>query len=103
MPRSVKVGYEISFASYFYQPLPLRPPQEIWADIRAPERESEGLLREIMGGMYSFPLLTRASPIKRQAVSREAQREAMRTRILTIGETRLPAISTLLTGNRVDI
>ena len=29
---------------------PLRAPDEIWADIRALERESEGLLEEIWGG-----------------------------------------------------
>ena len=46
-PGRVKVGYEISFTRYFYQPQPLRPPEEIWADIRALERESEGLLGEI--------------------------------------------------------
>ncbi|MDE0070670.1 MAG: class I SAM-dependent DNA methyltransferase [Caldilineaceae bacterium] len=48
-PGSIKVGYEISFTRYFYQPQPLRAPDEIWADIRALERESEGLLGEIMG------------------------------------------------------
>ena len=49
-PGSVKTGYEISFTRYFYRPQPLRPPHEIWADIRALEQESEGLLGEIMGG-----------------------------------------------------
>ncbi|MDE0070668.1 MAG: hypothetical protein OXO48_13205 [Caldilineaceae bacterium] len=42
------MGYEISFTRYFYQPQPLRAPDEIWANIRALERESEGLLGEIM-------------------------------------------------------
>ena len=46
-PGGVKVGYEISFTRYFYQPQPLRAPEEIWADIRALEQESEGLLGEI--------------------------------------------------------
>ena len=50
VPGSVKTGYEISFTRYFYKPQPLRSPQEIWADIRALERETEGLLGEIMGG-----------------------------------------------------
>ncbi len=50
VPGKVKVGYEISFTRYFYQPQPLRAPEEIWADIRALEQESEGLLGEIMGG-----------------------------------------------------
>ena len=49
-PDSVRAGYEISFTRYFYKPQPLRAPQEIWADIRALEREAEGLLGEIMGG-----------------------------------------------------
>lgn len=47
-PDSVEVGYEIRFTRYFYQPQPLRAPDEIWANIRALERESEGLLGEIM-------------------------------------------------------
>ena len=47
VPGSVKTGYEISFTRYFYQPQPMRAPQEIWADIRALEQESEGLLGEI--------------------------------------------------------
>ena len=47
VPGSVKIGYEISFTRYFYQPQPLRGPEEIWADIRALEQESEGLLGEI--------------------------------------------------------
>ena len=51
VPGRVKVGYEISFTRYFYQPQPLRAPEEIWADIRALERESEGLLGEILGGV----------------------------------------------------
>ncbi len=50
VPGSIKVGYEISFTRYFYQPQPLRAPDEIWADVRALEQESEGLLGEIMGG-----------------------------------------------------
>ena len=50
VPGSVKVGYEISFTRYFYKPQPLRAPDEIWADIWALERESEGLLGEIMDG-----------------------------------------------------
>ena len=47
VPGRVKVGYEISFTRYFYQPQPLRAPVAIWADIRDLERESEGLLSEI--------------------------------------------------------
>lgn len=50
VPGSVKVGYGISFTRYFYRPQPLRPPEEIRADIRALEQEAEGLLEEIRGG-----------------------------------------------------
>ncbi|MDR7134518.1 type I restriction enzyme M protein [Lysobacter niastensis] len=46
---SVKTGYEISFTRYFYQPAPLRTLEEIRADIAALERESEGLLADIIG------------------------------------------------------
>ena len=49
MPASVKVGYEISFTRYFYKPQPLRDLEEIRADILALERETEGLLAEIVG------------------------------------------------------
>ena len=49
-PDSVKVGYEISFTRHFYKPQPLRPLEEIRADILALERETEGLLSEIVGG-----------------------------------------------------
>ena len=48
MPDSVKIGYEISFTRYFYKPEPLRPLEEIRADILALERETEGLLGEII-------------------------------------------------------
>ena len=43
-PASVKIGYEISFTRHFYKPQPLRPLEEIRADILALERETEGLL-----------------------------------------------------------
>ena len=48
MPSSVEVGYETSFAHYFYKPKALRPLKEIRADILALEQETEGLLREIV-------------------------------------------------------
>ena len=50
VPDSVKIGYEISFTRHFYKPQPLRPLEEIRADILALERETEGLLAEIVGG-----------------------------------------------------
>ena len=45
----IKIGYEISFTRHFYKPQPLRPLEEIRADILALERETEGLLAEIVG------------------------------------------------------
>ena len=49
--KTVKVGYEISFNRYFYKPEPMRTLEEIRADILMVERETEGLLHEIMGHM----------------------------------------------------
>ena len=49
IPDTVKIGYEISFTRHFYKPQPLRPLEEIRADILAVERETEGLLAEIIG------------------------------------------------------
>lgn len=46
---ATKVGYEISFTRHFYKPQPLRSLEEIRADILALERETEGLLSEIIG------------------------------------------------------
>ena len=46
---SVKTGYEISFTRYFYKPQPLRTLEEIRTDILALEKETEGLLDEIVG------------------------------------------------------
>ena len=48
-PKSVKIGYEISFTRYFYKPQPLRPLEVIRADILALDAETEGLLEEIVG------------------------------------------------------
>ena len=54
---SVKVGYEISFTRYFYKPKPMRTLTEIRADILALEKETEGLLAEILG--HGEPTATR--------------------------------------------
>jgi type I restriction enzyme M protein len=51
VPDSIKTGYEISFTRYFYKPQPLRTLEEIRADILALEKETEGLLGEIIGGL----------------------------------------------------
>ena len=52
-PASVKVGFEISFTRHFYKPQPLRPLNEIRADILALERETDGLLAEIVGSQLA--------------------------------------------------
>ena len=43
-----KIGYEISFTRYFYKPQPLRTLDEIRADIEAIERETDGLLDQVL-------------------------------------------------------
>jgi type I restriction enzyme M protein len=47
-PSSEKIGYEISFTREFYKPQPMRTLEEIRADILALERETEGLIRDIV-------------------------------------------------------
>ena len=47
---AAKIGYEISFNRYFYKPQPLRSLEAIRADILALEKETSGLLLEIVGG-----------------------------------------------------
>ena len=49
VPGSVKTGYEVSFTRYFYKPQPLRTLKEIRVDILRLEKETEGLLGEIIG------------------------------------------------------
>jgi len=44
-----KIGYEISFNKYFYRHTPLRTLDEVSTDILALERESDGLISEILG------------------------------------------------------
>lgn len=44
------IGYEISFTRHFYKPQPLRTLDEIEADIRALEKETEGLLEDVLMG-----------------------------------------------------
>ena len=46
---SIKTGYEVSFTRYFYKPQPMRNLEEIRADILALEKETEGLLGDIIG------------------------------------------------------
>lgn len=44
-----QIGYEISFTKHFYKPVQLRELAEIVADIRGLERETDGLLDEVLG------------------------------------------------------
>ena len=48
-PEAVRIGYEINFNRHFYKPQPMRSLEEIRADILALERETGGLLAEIVG------------------------------------------------------
>jgi len=48
---ATKIGYEISFARYFYKPTPLRTLEEIRADILKLEQKTEGLLHKIVGAV----------------------------------------------------
>jgi type I restriction enzyme M protein len=45
---ATKIGYEISFNKYFYKHKPLRNIGEVTADILALEKESDGLIAEIL-------------------------------------------------------
>lgn len=49
-PGAEKIGYELSFTKYFYKPVELRSLEEIAADIRAIEAETDGLLDKILEG-----------------------------------------------------
>lgn len=44
-----KIGYEINFNRYFYKPQKMRTLEEIKADILALEKETDGLLNQIVG------------------------------------------------------
>ncbi len=45
---ATKIGYEISFNKYFYRHKPLRTLEEVTADILKLEKESDGLINEIL-------------------------------------------------------
>jgi type I restriction enzyme M protein len=46
---SIKIGYEISFNKYFYRHKPLRSIEEVSRDILELEKQSDGLIHEILG------------------------------------------------------
>ncbi len=48
--EATKIGYEINFNRYFYEPQPLRTLEEIRGDILALEQETGGLLGQVLGG-----------------------------------------------------
>lgn len=48
---SLSIGYEIVFTKYFYQPVAMRNPSEIIADIKQLEADTDGLLAAIVGGV----------------------------------------------------
>ena len=46
-----KIGYEISFTKYFYKPVKLRDMKDILASLAELEKESEGVMDEIVEGL----------------------------------------------------
>ena len=46
--KSASIGYELSFTKYFYKPVELRPVEDIINDLKALEKESDGVLAGIM-------------------------------------------------------
>ena len=50
-PKGTKIGYELSFTKYFYKPVQLRSMEEIVADLKALEQETDGMLADILGGI----------------------------------------------------
>ena len=49
--EATKIGYELSFTKYFYKPVQLRPMEDIVADLKALEQETDGMLADILGGI----------------------------------------------------
>lgn len=46
-----KIGYEISFTKYFYKPVQLRVMKDILTSLAELEKESDGVMDEIVGGL----------------------------------------------------
>ena len=49
-PKATKIGYELSFTKYFYKPVQLLSMEEIVADLKDREQETDGVLKEILEG-----------------------------------------------------
>lgn len=49
--KKTVAGYEISFTKYFYKPKPLREIHEIIDELTALEKESDGMMSQILGGI----------------------------------------------------
>lgn len=49
--KKTQIGYEISFTKYFYKPVELREMTDILDSLQSLEKESDGALAEIMGGI----------------------------------------------------
>ena len=49
--KKTQIGYEISFTKYFYKPVELREMADILSDLRALEKEADGMMAEIMEGI----------------------------------------------------
>lgn len=48
---SASIGYELSFTKYFYKPVEVRSVEDIISDIQSIEKDTDGLLAAITGGM----------------------------------------------------
>ncbi len=49
--KKTQIGYEISFTKCFYKPVELREMADILSDLRALEKEADGMMTEIMEGI----------------------------------------------------
>ena len=49
--KKTVIGYEVSFTKYFYKPVELREMSDILESLTALEKEADGMLAEIMGGI----------------------------------------------------
>lgn len=49
--KKTQIGYEISFTKYFYKPIELRPVADIINNLTSLEKEADGMMAEILGGI----------------------------------------------------